>query len=134
MQSVNQYLADAVLVAHVLFVAFVVFGLLLTVVGGHLGWSWTRNMWFRIIHLAAIVFVVVQTWLGMVCPLTTLEMWLRIQVGQPAYEGSFIQYWLHRMLYFDLPTWAFVAAHTVFGLLVVWAWTRFPPTRSRGQR
>ena len=131
MQSVNQYLADAVLVAHVLFVAFVVFGLLLTVCGGHLGWSWTRNMWFRVIHLAAIGFVVVQTWLGMVCPLTTLEMWLRIQVGQPAYEGSFIQYWLHRMLYFDLPTWAFVAAHTVFGLLVVWAWTRFPPRRSR---
>ena len=130
MQSVNQYLADIVLVAHVLFVAFVVVGLLLTVCGGHLGWAWIRNVWFRGTHLAAIGFVVVQTWLGMVCPLTTLEMWLRIQHGQPTYEGSFIQYWLYQILYFDLPAWAFIALHTVFGLLVVWAWWRFPPRRS----
>ena len=76
---------------------------MLTVGGGHLGWAWIRNIWFRGAHLAAIGFVVLQTWLGMVCPLTTLEMRLRIQVGQPAYEGSFIEYWLHRILYFDLP-------------------------------
>lgn len=130
-QSVNQNLADIVLVTHVLFVAFVVVGLVLTVCGGHLGWAWVRNVWFRGTHLAAIGFVVAQTWLGMVCPLTALEMRLRIQIGQPAYEGSFIEYWLHRILYLDLPPWAFVALHTGFGLLVVWAWWRFPPRRSR---
>lgn len=129
----NQHLADIVLVTHVLFVAFVVVGLLLTVGGGHLGWAWIRNMWFRGTHLAAIGFVVLQTWLGMICPLTTLEMRLRFQVGQPTYEGSFIEYWLHRILYLDLPPWAFIALHTVFGLLVVWAWWRFPPRRSRTQ-
>ena len=127
----SQYLADAVLVAHVLFVGFVVGGLLLTVCGGHLGWAWIRNTWFRSTHLAAIGVVVAQAWLGMVCPLTTLEMRLRFQVGQPVYEGSFIQYWLHRMLYFDLPAWAFIVAYTIFGMLVVWAWIRFPPKRSR---
>ena len=131
MQSVSPHLADIVLATHVLFVAFVVIGLLLTVGGGYLGWAWIRNAWFRGTHLAAIGFVVLQTWLGMVCPLTTLEMRLRIQIGQPAYEGSFIGYWLHRILYFDLPPWAFVALHTVFGLFVVWAWWRFPPTRPR---
>ncbi len=127
----NQHLADIVLVTHALFVAFVVIGLLLTVGGGHFGWAWIRNIWFRGTHLAAIGFVVLQTWLGMVCPLTTLEMSLRIQVGQPAYEGSFIQYWLHRILYYDLPASAFIVAYTAFGLLVVWAWARFPPRRLR---
>ena len=117
--------------AHVLFVAFVVGGLLLTVCGGHLGWAWIRNIWFRGVHLAAIGVVVAQSCVGMICPLTTLEMWLRSQVGQPTYEGSFIQYWLHRILYLDLPAWAFIAAYTAFALLVVWAWTRFPPKRSR---
>lgn len=130
-QPVNPHLADIVLVTHVLFVAFVVVGLVLTVLGGHLGWAWIRNLWFRGTHLAAIGFVVLQTWFGMICPLTTLEMRLRIEFGQAAYEGSFIEYWLHRVLYFDLPPWAFVALHTIFGLLVVWAWWRFPPRRSR---
>ena len=131
MQSVNQHLADAVLIAHVAFVAFVVGGLLLTVCGGHLRWAWIRSAWFRWTHLAAMGFVVAQTWLGMVCPLTTLEMRLRIQAGQSAYDGSFIQYWLHRALYYDLPAWAFIAAYTAFGLLVAWAWVRFPPKRPR---
>ena len=132
MQSFNQHLADLVLIAHALFVAFVVGGLLLTVWGGHCGWNWTRHIWFRGAHLAAIGFVVAQSWLGVVCPLTMLEMHLRFQAGQSTYDGSFIQYWLHRMLYFDLPGWAFVAAYTVFGLLVVWAWMRYPPKRSHG--
>lgn len=130
MQSVSHHLADAVLVAHVLFVVFVVGGLVLTVCGGHLGWAWTRNAWFRGIHLAAIGLVVAQTWLGVICPLTTLEMSLRTQVGEPTYQGSFVQFWLHRILYYDLPAWTFVVGYTVFGLLVVWAWTRFPPRRS----
>ena len=116
--------------AHVLFVAFVVGGLLLTLWGGHLGWAWIRNIWFRWAHVAAIGVVVAQSWVGMICPLTTLEMWLRNQVGEPTYEGSFIQYWLHRILYLDMPAWAFIAAYTIFALLVVWAWTRFPPKRS----
>lgn len=131
MQSINHLLADLVLLAHALFVAFVLGGLVLTVCGGYLGWAWSRNIWFRGAHLAAIGFVVAQTWLGMVCPLTILEMWLRMQAGQSTYDGSFIQYWLHRLLYYDLPTWVFVAAYTVFGLLVVWAWIRFPPQRAR---
>ena len=92
-QPVNQHLADIVLVTHVLFVAFVVVGLLLTVCGGHLGWAWIRNIWFRGAHLAAIGFVVLQTWLGMVCPLTTLEMRLRVQTGPTRLRRQ-----LHRVL------------------------------------
>ncbi len=56
--------ADAILVLHTLFVAFVVLGLVCIVVGGILGWRWVRNRWFRYAHLAAIGVVVLQSWLG----------------------------------------------------------------------
>ena len=74
--SEQQFLlaADAVLLLHTLFVAFVVFGLMLIVAGGALSWTWVRNRTFRIIHLFAIGIVVLQAWLGMICPLTTIEM------------------------------------------------------------
>ncbi len=55
-ESADWYLlaADALLALHVSFVAFVIFGLVLIVVGGLRGWGWVRNRWFRIAHLAAI--------------------------------------------------------------------------------
>jgi len=70
-----------------------------------------------------------------VCPLTTLEMALRLRAGSGVYEGSFIQHWLQRLLYYEAPGWVFALAYTLFGLLVVIAWWYFPPTlrrRSRG--
>ena len=39
--------ADTVLLIHALFVAFVVLGLLLILVGGLLHWPWVRNRLFR---------------------------------------------------------------------------------------
>lgn len=129
-QMFYQWLADGVLVLHVGVVLFVVLGLVLTVVGGLRGWMWVRNRWFRYAHLAAIGIVVLQAWLGVLCPLTTLEMWLRGKAGTVGYDGSFIEYWLQRLLYYDAPTWVFVVAYTVFALLVILAWWRIPPRRS----
>lgn len=125
------HLADIVLVAHALFVAFVVGAFVFTVIGGYRGWRWTRNLWFRSAHLAAIGVVVAQSWLEVVCPLTVLEMRLRARSGLASYEGSFIEHWLHRILYIDAPGWVFIVAYTAFGLFVVWTWVRFPPRRRR---
>ena len=127
MRSPYQLLADAVLVSHALFAACVVTGLLLTIIGGRCGWVWVRNPWFRIAHLAGIGVVAAQAWAGLICPLTTLEMWLRRQTGDAYYEGSFIQHWLQRLLYVDAPLWAFAVAYTLFGALVVAAWVWYPP-------
>jgi hypothetical protein len=125
-------LADLVLVCHVGFVVFVVAGLLVIVVGGCRGWSWVRNPWFRGAHLAAIGVVVVQAWLGIVCPLTTLEMALRERAGDVTYEGTFIAHWLRRLLFYDAPVWVFVVCYTAYALLVVGTWWKFPPRR-KGQ-
>ena len=127
MTSTYSLLADFTLLAHVLFVAFVVLGLLLIVTGGYLNWHWVRNSWFRGIHLFAIGVVVVQAWLGIICPLTTLEMWLRQEAGEVGYKGSFVAHWLHRLLYYDAPAWVFLLAYSAFGFLVLLAILKFPP-------
>ena len=121
------WLADFVLITHAAFAAFVIFGLVLILVGGFLSWSWVRNSWFRALHLLGITIIVVQSWLGVVCPLTTLEMWLRQQEGMSTYEGGFIQYWLHQLLFYDAPAQVFIAAYSLFGLLVVLAMFKYPP-------
>lgn len=125
-------LADAVLVLHVGIVAFVVAGLLLVILGNLRHWRWVNDIWFRLAHLAAIGVVVAEAWLGVTCPLTTFEMWLRVKGGAPAYAGSFIEYWLQRLLYYDLPPWVFMAGYSLFGLLVLATWWYFPPAGRRG--
>ena len=119
-------LADLLLLVHVSFVVFVVAGLVLILTGGWLGWRWVRNRWFRIAHLAAIGVVVLQAWLGRICPLTTWEMALREKAGDATYEGAFIAHWLQALLYYDAPLWVFAVAYTAFGALVVasWFWVR----------
>ncbi|MDN6322998.1 MAG: DUF2784 domain-containing protein [Halomonas sp.] len=115
-------LADVILILHALFVAFVVLGLFVVYVGCLLNWQWVRNRAFRIVHLCAIGYVVIQAWLGVVCPLTTWEMRLRAEVGAATYSGSFIQHWLHSLLYFTLPEWVFVVVYTLFGSLALASW------------
>lgn len=124
--------ADLVLYLHLSFVVFVVVGLVLIFAGGLLGWSWIRNRWFRLAHLLAIAIVVLQAWLGVICPLTTLEMWLRARAGDAVYPGSFIAHWVEEILYYDAPAWVFTLCYTVFGLLVLasWVWIRPHPIRT----
>jgi hypothetical protein len=124
-----QNLADVVLILHTLFVVFIISILLLTVVGGYRQWQWIRNWWLRVCHLIGILFVVIQSWAGLLCPLTTLEAWLQSRAGEVQYDGSFIQYWLERLLYYNAPEWVFVVVYTVFGLLVIYTWVRFPPQK-----
>ena len=121
-------LADAVLLLHFGVVVFIVAGLFLIVVGNRRDWSWVNGWSFRLAHLGAIAYVVVQAWLGRVCPLTMLESWLRQAGDEPvAYSGSFVEHWVGRILFYDAPPWVFTLAYTVFGSLVVAAWWYFPP-------
>ena len=122
-------LADAVLVLHAAVVLFVVAGLVLIVACNRRGRAWGNDLRFRLAHLAAIGIVAAQAWLGQACPLTVLEDWLRAAAGETRYAGSFVAHWLHRLLFFDLPGWVFTSAYTLFLLLVVAAWWRWPPRR-----
>ena len=122
-------LADLLLILHVALVAFVILGLVAIFVGGALGWSWVRNLWFRLSHLTVIGIVVLQAWLGVLCPLTSWEMALRNKAGGAVYEGSFIQHWLHSILYYSAPDWVFIMGYTMFGTLVLASWFVVRPGR-----
>jgi hypothetical protein len=124
-------LADLVLAIHFGIVVFVVGALPLIVVGNLRGWALVNALWFRLVHLVAIAVVAAQAWVGVVCPLTTLESWLRARAGQATYETSFIEHWLTRLLFYEAPQWVFTAAYTVFCLAVAAAWWRFPPRKRR---
>jgi len=108
--------ADIVLIVHFLFVLFVAGGLILTWIGAAMAWRWIGNFWFRSAHLAAIIFVAVESVIGITCPLTQWENTLR--EARP-YNGGFIQSWLHRMLYYDLPESIFTLVYILFALAVI---------------
>lgn len=126
--------ADAVVVAHFSYVAFVVVGLLVVLVGRLRRWEWTRGFWFRIAHLTAIAVVVAEAWCGVTCPLTTLENWLRVRGGGATYEGDFIGNLAHELLFWEGEPWQFTAAYTVFGLLVAATLLIWPPRRPSWMR
>jgi hypothetical protein len=122
-------LADLVVVAHAAYVLFVIFGLVAVLLGILFRWSWTRNFWFRIVHLAMIGVVVVEAVLSIVCPLTTLELYLRALAGQPAETGSFIGRWVHDLIFFQAPEWVFTIVYCAFGTVVLATFWLAPPRR-----
>ena len=124
-----RWLADLVLVTHAAYVLFVVGGLVLIVIGWLRKWEWTRCRVFRLLHLVAIGFVMLEAWLGINCPLTVLENFLRLQAGAVTYENSFIAYWLRWVIFYAAPEWIFALIYTVFMTLVILTWLAYPPRR-----
>ena len=84
-------LTDLVVVVHLGFVLFVLFGGLLIL-------RWPRMIW---LHLPAVAWGALIELTGWVCPLTPLENWLRRQAGEEGYAGDFLQQYLLYLLYPD---------------------------------
>lgn len=125
------FVADAVLLLHAAFAAFIVFGLLAIWAGAFLGWRFVRNPWFRWIHLGMMGLVLAESLLGMVCPLTEWENELRLLAGNEArYPGSFMACWLERLLYYECSPWVFGLLYTLFFLLIALT-LKLVPTRKR---
>ena len=124
-------LADIILIVHTLFILFVVLGFVLIVIGLVRDWRWVLNFWFRLAHILAIGVVTVQTVCGNYCPLTLWETQLRQAAGERFYSTSFVQYWIQRLIYYDVPLWIFSIVYGVFTLLVLFAWMVRPPKLSR---
>lgn len=99
-------LADAVLVAHLAFIVFVVLGGLLV--------RWRRGLAF--LHVPCAVYgAAIELW-GWICPLTPLENRLRALGGERGYEGGFIEHYLVPIVY---PHALTPRAQIVLGVLVV---------------
>ena len=81
--------ADAVLLAHLLFIVFVLFG-------GLLVWRWYRLIW---LHVPAALWGLTVEVLHLQCPLTSLENSLRQAAGQAGYAGGFVEHYLVPVIY-----------------------------------
>ena len=119
--------ADIILVIHLMFVLFVVGSLPLIWIGAWMRLSFVRNRYFRLAHLAAIAFVVGESLVGMMCPLTLLEDRLRGTAG----ENGFVERWLHRILFYDVPEGVLTVLYILFALLVVITLRQVPPHGKR---
>ena len=134
MEHFYRVLADIVVAVHFAYVAFVILGLVLTLAGAVLRWQWVRNCWFRGVHLAMIAIVVLEAWLGIVCPLTTWEKYFREQSGQAVYKGSFLGNLLHDAIFFEAEPWVFTLGYSLFGFAVLAALYLVPPKCSFSRR
>ncbi len=120
-------LADFVLIFHFLYVLFVVGSLPVIWLGAWLKLAFVRNPWFRYLHLAAIILVVAESLLGVVCPLTRWENTLR----QIETDNSFIQQWLHKIMFFAVPENVFTVVYILFAGLVAATFKWVPPNSHR---
>lgn len=124
-------LADLILIVHFAFVLFIVGGFALIWIGAALGWRWVRNLWFRVAHLSAIVFVTGEALAGVWCPLTVWEDMLR---GSVPGETRFIARWIHRILFYSFPEWVFTVAYLAFALIVAATWWLVRPNKKGRNR
>jgi hypothetical protein len=85
----SRLLADAVLVLHLLFIAF-------ALAGGLLAFHWRPAM---VLHLPAMAWAALVEFNGWICPLTPLENRLRAAGGAAGYEGGFIEHYLLPLIY-----------------------------------
>lgn len=82
-------LADTVLVVHLAFVLFVV-------LGGLAALRWPRVAW---VHVPVALYGAAIEFIGFICPLTPLEVWLRRRGGEAGYEGGFIEHYVTAAIY-----------------------------------
>lgn len=81
--------ADAVLLLHFAFIAFVLLGGLLAV-------RWPRVV---VAHLPAAAWGVFVELTGRICPLTYVENDLRMRAGESGYSQGFIEHYLLPVIY-----------------------------------
>ena len=120
-------IADLVVTIHIAYIAFVVFGFMAIVLGNTIGWSWVRNLYFRMVHLAAILMVCLEALTGVSCPLTTLENRLRVLGRGRPYSGALVGHLLDRLVFYNIPQWLFTMVYLLFGALVLLAFILVPP-------
>lgn len=119
--------ADVVLLIHFLYVLFVVGSLPVIWLGAWFKLTFVRNRWFRYLHLAAILLVVIESFLGVVCPLTAWENSLR----RAEMDGSFIQRWLHHIMFYNVSEAVLTVVYVLFACLVAATFKWVPPNSRR---
>lgn len=120
----QRYAADAILIVHFAYVAFVASGFLFIPLGAWRAWRWTQSVRYRVLHGAAIGYVAFEQLFGITCPLTLWEYWLRGGVGAPR---AFVPRLLQAVLFHEWPAAVFTGLYVGLVVLVLFYWWRLPP-------
>ena len=116
-------IADFILMFHFCVVIFITFGFFLIPIGYMYDWDWIANIQLRLLHSGMMVFITLETLLGITCPLTTFENSLR-GIHQ---SKSFIGYWIKNIIYWDFPTQFFIILYCIFLVWTFLMWKLYPP-------
>jgi hypothetical protein len=88
---IARILADIVVIVHLLFIIFVIFGGLLIL-------KWKKMIWIHVPIVFYGFFIEIVRW---ICPLTPLENWLRAKGGEQGYTESFVEHYILPVIYPD---------------------------------
>lgn len=103
---IYRLLADLLVIAHLLFILFVLLGGLLVL--------W-RN-WVAWLHIPAACWGVLVEFNGWICPLTPMENRLRAIAGEHSYDSGFIEHYLLPLIY---PTSLTANIQLILGITVI---------------
>jgi len=117
--SADELFADLLMLAHAVYSLFVLLGLMLILIGMILGWRWNRNRYFRILHLAATVFLMARVWIGLACPFSAAENVLRSRISVPCPLGGAFHDVLHYCAFRATKPGYFAGCATLFGILAL---------------
>lgn len=112
---IYKILADIVVFVHFLWILFVIFGAF---------WG-IKNYKVKILHIFALAFAVTIQAFDWYCPLTHLEVWLRIR-HDPAlsYTGSFIPHYIEKIVYIELPRSVILVLTIILGGINFWLYLK----------
>ncbi len=117
------FAADAVLIAHLAFIAWVIFGAIFT----------RGRSRLAVVHIATIIYGIIVETTPLVCPLTLAENWCEARAGVSPYHGPFLLHYLDATVYPNVPL-ALLITVAVFVCafnLGIYAW-RFKRRHSLG--
>ena len=86
---IYSFLADLLVVFHLVFILYVIAGALLI-------FKWPKTLW---LHLPSFFWGITVEFTGWICPLTPWEIQLRRLAGEEGYTGSFIEQYLIPIIY-----------------------------------
>ncbi len=105
--------ADAAMVAHFLFLAYLV-------LGGFMAWRWPWTIWT---HIAVALYGLFNVLIGWPCPLTHVENWGRARAGEATLPGTgFIDHYIAGVVY---PQEQEALVRVLIAVVVLTSWVGF---------
>lgn len=124
----DEFFTEVVTISHITWVLSVIVGFLWTLTAFFVHRQFLDWFWVRSIHLISVVLIALLPRFGMNCPLSTIELYLRIESGS-AFTERFALHYLRKFIYEGIgPAFIEVGTLVIFlGTLAVYLYR--PPKR-----